>query len=150
MEEIRDQNLDDFDTVDISEHFEKKIEEIKDRTVYAFRLEDDLEETLINMIKAFEYLIKRLAEEELNLAYYNNCFNNVKDELLIKYKYGKVLRDPKRIDTTVQSCLEWEKHDLLCFGQKSVCDFIEQRIKALKNQIFSVKDIIDYKKAFIA
>ena len=143
-------DFEEIDTVDITSHFEDKLEEIKEETKKAFNLDDDLEDTLVYMLQAMEYLSKRKVTEEVLLSYYENCFNNIKDELLIKYKYGKVLRDPKRIEVTIQTSIEWEKHDMLVFGQKNVCDFIEQRLRVLKNQIFTIRDIIDYKKAFIA
>lgn len=139
-------NLEEIDSFDIEEYTQDTIKNIDDSVRKAFTVDpEELDESLVNVVECIGELTNRLYKEKMLLSYYKNCFAHIKEKLLVKYKYGAI-RDLDRIDSMIETSLDWQKYDGMVFSQNLICEHIEMRIKAIKNQTFNIKDIIDIKK----
>ena len=139
-------NLEEMDSFDIEEYTQNIIKEIDDSIRRAFTIDpDELDVSLINIVETFGELTERLYKEKMLLSYYRNCFSYIKEKLLVKYKYGAI-RDLDRIDSMIENSSDWQKYDGMVFSQNLICEHIEMRMKAIKNQTFNIKDIIEIKR----
>jgi hypothetical protein len=134
---------------DIEEKYEKRIEELKNETELAFKVdENDLSGELTRCIYKLHTYMTKYMEEKMLLNKMSRKKDDIHGEVYGSLKKGGQMKfDSKaEIDEWINRNPKWIKICTYYDSQKVVCEFYQGLLDALKQKQWAIRNKTDLKK----